>query len=89
MLEAAGDDDLLLEELARHLSRRGLREPALLAVEVGQPLLPFVSQLLYIAQPALSMVWPAKRVGRVAGLLEKPGIGEQLVAYLEVNEGNG
>ena len=89
MFQAPGDDDLLLEELAQHLSRRGLREPAAFAIEAGRPLVPLLGQLLWIAQPAFSILWPSERIGRLARLLERPGAGERLLARLDAEKING
>ena len=89
MLQTPFDDELLLEELADNIVRRGLYEPAIFLIEVGRPLAPLLGQLLWIAQPAFSILWPVQRIGQVAHLLEKPGAGEDLLARLDAKKGNG
>lgn len=83
MFQARSDDDLLIEHLTENVMRRGLYGPALILVEVGRPLAPLLGQLLWIAQPAFSMLWPAETIGRVAHFLEEPGAGDYLLARLE------
>jgi hypothetical protein len=51
-------------------------------LQVGQPLMLVVGQLLWIAQPALSLAWSSQRVAQLAQLLERPGTADVLLALL-------
>lgn len=82
------EDNGLSQRLARLIAQRGLQTPALVALEVGRPLAFVAGQLLWVAQPALSLLWPRKEVGRVARLLETPDGWERLVQCLEREKGN-
>lgn len=77
------DDKGLSRRLARHIARRGLRTPALVALEAGRPLAFVAGQLVWMAQPALSLLWPRQEVGRIARLLETPDGWERLIQCLE------
>jgi hypothetical protein len=75
--------DVLLEQAVTFLRERGLRLPALIALEVGRPFTFFGAQLLWIAQPALSLFLPSQQVKNLAQLLEKPEAVAWLVTRLE------
>lgn len=77
------EDKGLSQQLARQIAQRGLRTPALVALEAGRPLAFVAGQLLWVAQPALSLLWPRQEVGRVARLLETPDGWEKLIHCLE------
>jgi len=55
------------------LHQHGLEGVAGALLEAGEPLAPIGAQLLYVAQPALSLVAPREAIGRWARLLETPG----------------
>lgn len=65
-------DDLFLESVAAAIWRHGLREPALLVLQVGHPLTFLGSQLLWLTQPALSLFISSDGVRQLAELLEEP-----------------
>lgn len=77
------DDDRLIERLADGLQQRGWRLPALVALEAGRPLTFLGGQLLWLAQPALSLFMAGDDVRRMAQLLENPQAVAALVARLE------
>lgn len=54
------------------LRRLGLDGIAAALLEAAEPLSPVGAQVLYVAQPALSLFVPAARVGRLARRLEDP-----------------
>lgn len=66
------------------LQKHGLEGLADALLEAGEPLAPIGAQLLYVAQPALSLVAPREVIGRWARLLETPGglawLREQLIS---------
>jgi hypothetical protein len=76
-------NDLLLQRVARAISRRGLHLPALILLEAGRPFSFLGAQLLWIAQPGLRLFVPGVDVGRIARLLEEPETADALIGYLE------
>ncbi|MCP5099432.1 MAG: hypothetical protein GY943_28085 [Chloroflexi bacterium] len=81
------DQAQYIEKVAHTLCSYGLRTPALVALEAGQPLTFVGSQLLWVAQPALSLFMPSHRVSRLAQLLEEPSAVQALVDCLESERG--
>lgn len=80
------DHKVTIEQTASEICRRGLRVPALAVLESG-PLIPFLSsQLLWIAQPALSLFIPSHNIRQAAELLEKPEALTILTEYLHEND---
>lgn len=77
------DDQAFLESLAETICRRGLRTPALLLLDAGQPLAVPAAQLLWIAQPALSLLAAGQTIGRMAALLERPAGIQALIVAIE------
>lgn len=82
------EDKGLSQRLARQITQRGLQTPARVALEAGRPLAFLAGQLLWVAQPALSLLWPRHEVGRVARLFETPDGWETLIQCLERENGN-
>jgi len=75
-----------IEKVANDICRRGFRVPALAVLESG-PLIPFLgSQLLLIAQPALSLFIPSHNVRQAAELLETPATLTILTDYLRAGD---
>ena len=72
-----------IEQVAAFVEARGLRLPTLLALEAGRPLTFLGGQLLWIAQPALSLFMPGQWIQQAAQLLEEPEAVAALVARLE------
>lgn len=78
------DQEVVIERAANKISRRGFRMPALALFESG-PLVPFLSsQLLWVAQPALSFFIPTQKIRQAAELLESPKAVSILIEYLHV-----
>lgn len=75
-----------ISETATVIRRRGWQTPALIFLEAGHPLTFFSGQLLWLAQPALSLVVPSGLVRQVAQLLEEPAAVQALIARLETEE---
>jgi hypothetical protein len=73
----------IIDQLADSICRRGWRLPALIALEAGRPLAFLGGQLLWVAQPALSLLLPSTAVRQVAALLEEPAAVHALAARLE------
>lgn len=83
MTQATQTDTSFLEQVAEFVRERGLRMPALLALEVGRPLAFIGGQFLWLAQPALSLFLPSTWIQQTARLLEEPAEVEALIARLE------
>ena len=80
------EDQELLDTLSETLCRYGLRMPALVALEAGRPLAFLGGQLLWIAQPALSLFFPDQAVRQLAQVLEEPAALAALMTHLETRE---
>lgn len=66
------EQKITIEQTANEICRRGFRVPALVVLESGS-LFPFLSsQLLWVAQPALSLLMPSHKIRQAAKLLEAP-----------------
>jgi hypothetical protein len=78
--------DPFLDQIATALHQRGLNSVALALLEVGQPLTFIGGQLMWLAQPALSLLWPAAQVRHLAQLLEDPTAVRRLMAALATKE---
>jgi hypothetical protein len=80
--QMATDHTTFMQNIAAEIVRRGFQVPALLMLE-GGPLLTFLgSQLLWVAQPALSLFMPAHQIQQTASLLESPEAVDALTYYL-------
>lgn len=75
--------DEFIRQIASRLRRRGWGEPALIALQAGQPLTVVAAQLMFLAQPVLALVWPYAEIGRLAELLEDRNAVENLMEFLE------
>ena len=80
------EQDTMIRQFADTLTRRGLGEIALVALQAGQPLSFLGGQLLWVAQPALSIVFPSQKLAQVAHLLEEPAAVQSLIACLQSEE---
>ena len=78
--------DPLLDQIATALKQRGLNGVALALLEVGQPLAFMGSQFLWLAQPALAVLWPEAQVRQMAQLLEDPAAMHRLMEHLAADE---
>jgi len=78
--------DPLLDQIASSLKQRGLHAAALTLLEAGQPLTFFGSQLLWLAQPALALLWPTVQVRRFAQIMEDPAAVNSLMERLAAGE---
>lgn len=84
--QITSEHNMEIEQVADDICRHGFRVPALAVLESG-PLLPFLgSQLLWIAQPALSLFIPSHKVSQAAELLEKPEALSTLADYLRAGD---
>lgn len=79
-------EERVLRRVAATVRQRGLRGPAVFTLQAGRPLTFLAGQLLWIAQPALSLLWPARQISTLAQLLEQPGATERLLSYLNEDE---
>lgn len=59
--------------------------PALLLLEASRPLSFFVAQLLWIAQPTLSLLYSSQTIIQLAQLWEEPDQLNSLITHLETN----
>lgn len=78
--------DPLLDQIATALKHRGLNGAALALLEGGQPLAFIGSQFLWLAQPALAVLWPSAQVRQMAHLLEDPAAVRRLMDRLATDE---
>lgn len=78
--------DPFLDQIANSLKKRGLHAVALTMLEAGQPLTFIGSQLLWLAQPALGLLWPGTQVHRLAQLMEDPAAVNGLMQRLAEDE---
>ncbi len=77
------DREDVIGQLARSLTRLGLVDVALLALDGLSPLGPVAAQLVWVAQPALSAVVDTRTLDGLAALLEEPAGVAALRAGLE------
>ncbi len=76
------DYKVTINQAANEICRRGFRVPTLFALESG-PLLPYLgSQLLLVAQPALSLFMPSRRIRQAVEIMETPEALSLLTDYL-------
>ncbi len=76
-------EEQLVRRVAATVRQWGLRGLAVTALQVGRPFLLVAGQLLWIAQPALSLRWSARQIGALAELLEEPGTADYLISLLD------
>ena len=62
----------LVDHIATTLKQRGLHSAALALLEAGQPLAFIGSQLLWVAQPTMALLWPSSQVKQWSQILEDP-----------------
>jgi hypothetical protein len=86
MKRTALERDAFLDKIADAICRRGLRVPALIALDVGGPLAFLGGQLLWISQPMLTLLMPGQMVSQAAQILEEPESVAALIARLEARE---
>jgi hypothetical protein len=77
------EPDALARQIADRIRQRHWEGPVALMLRAGQPLALIVGQLLLLGQPALSLVWPYRSIGRLAELLENRRAYQALVELLE------
>jgi hypothetical protein len=77
------EQEAFLDQIVDTLCHRGLQMPALIALEAGQPLSFLGGQLLWMAQPALSLFLSTQMVREVARLLENPTAVQMLIERLD------
>jgi hypothetical protein len=77
------NNSLFVGRLADTICRRGWRLPALIALEAGRPLAFVGGQLLWVAQPALSLFRVQDTVGQFASMLEDPAAVAELISLLD------
>lgn len=85
-MQLAPEKDALITQISDQICQRGWRTPALIALESGRPLSFIIGQLLWVAQPALSLVMPGQMIRQMAQLLEDPAAVEQLIISLDTHE---
>ena len=67
-----GPEEERLQLVAEAIIRRGWALPASVAMEIGRPFAFLLGQAMWVAQPALALLWPASKIGQVAQLVESP-----------------
>ncbi len=86
MTQISVEQETFLEQVTDAVCRRGLRLPALIALDAGRPLAFLGGQMLWLAQPALSLFLPGNTIRHLAQLLENPAAVAALVNRLEAKE---
>ncbi|MFQ5420021.1 MAG: hypothetical protein ACE5EY_06625 [Anaerolineae bacterium] len=82
-MHLAPEKEAPISQIADRICQRGWRLPVLLALEAGRPLAFVMGQLLWMAQPALSLVIPGQMIRQTAQFLEDPKAVNQLIACLD------
>lgn len=85
MKEFTGQE-AFVNQVATTICRYGLRGPALLMLQVGHPLTFLSAQLLWLAQPVLSLFTLSHLAGQLATLMEEPTAVQALITHLETEE---
>lgn len=86
MSRTLSQNDVQARNIARRIARTGLRSVALLLLESGRPLALIAAQIIWLAQPVLSLAWQPPKVAQWARFLEQPGSLEALIEYIEAEE---
>lgn len=86
MSRTLSQTDLQARNLARRIAKKGLQPIALLLLEPGRPLALLTAQIMWMAQPVLSLAWQPPKIARWAHFLEQPGSLESLIKYIEESE---
>lgn len=73
----------LIDELVRRAARMNVTAPAILFLEMNRPLAFLGAQVLWTAQPFLSLWLDPTGIGDVARLLEDPASVDELIHRLE------
>lgn len=80
------NNDPFLDQIITSLRQRGLHTVALTLLEAGQPLAFIGGQLLWLAQPALALLWPSSQVRQWAKFMEDPAAVTALRQHLAADE---
>ncbi len=75
-----------IDELATAVRRRGWQTPVTILLEVGPPLHFIGEQMLWLAQPALSLFIPSHLIRQLAQVLAEPTAVHTLVGRLNTQE---
>ncbi|MBX3054859.1 MAG: hypothetical protein KF770_00150 [Anaerolineae bacterium] len=75
-----------IEKLATAVRRRGWQTPVTILLEGGPPFHFFGEQVLWVAQPALSLFIPSHLVRQLAQLLAEPTAVRALLVRLNAGE---
>lgn len=86
MTQLTPEQDVFLDQVADFVKRAGLRVPTLMALDAGRPLTFLGGQILWLAQPVLSLLLPGKKVAQFARVLEKPEAVSALITRLEAGD---
>lgn len=73
----------LIKSLAQRAARLGLTAPAILFLETAKPLAYLGAQMMWVAQPVLSMWWKGNDLRDLAFVLEDPAGIEAIIERLE------
>ena len=85
--QATTAQEVFLDDMAEAICRHGLRLPALITLHIGHPFTFLGAQLLWVAQPALSLWLSPDTTRRLGELLEEPTAVTALLTRLEAREG--
>lgn len=80
------ENDDQVRHFGSQITRAGLGPIALFLLEPGRPLALLAAQLIWLAQPVLSLAWQPQKVAQWARFLEQPGSIEALIEHIEAEE---
>jgi len=81
------EEEQLIQDLSRWLSRRRLVTPAILLLDVLKPFAFLIGQALLLGEPLLGFLFDGSRISAYADLLaERSGV-DRLIARLDVESG--
>ena len=83
MTHSSGRLESYLQTIADGLQQRGLRLPALILLEASRPLAFPAGQMVWVAQPALSLFLSKQTIEHLAHFFEEPTHLDSLITYLE------
>lgn len=81
-------DTPFVQVVSETICRHGLRMPALIVLEASRPLSFLVAQLLWVAQPTLSLLYSSQNIAQLARLWEEPDQLNRLITHLETDHFN-
>ena len=86
MSQSRLQNDTLVRTFGQRIITQDLRPILLLTLEAGRPLAFLAAQLIWLAQPALSLGFEPRLMKWLAQLLEEPGSIDELIDNLDAEK---